>query len=176
MQTEALRKVLQVWRQQEEVAEARLEVLAALTAQLTGQGPAITPQPMEALAALLKQVSLPVPGVRRLLAPAATQDSLPVTHRLAIVRILKELEPGEDEEPGELDSSLLAELYQTLADIQEVLPQASLAREELEGEVARGGLFRRLLEEASSAGQAVALYGLAGDWGVEGRLAATAAR
>ena len=46
----------------------------------------------------------------------------------------------------------------------------------LEGEVARGGLFRRLLEGASSAGQAVALYGLARDWGVEGRLAATAAR
>ena len=141
-EVEAVRGVLQVWWQQEDVGEAGLEVLAALTAQLTGQGPAITPQPMEALAALLKQVSLPVPGVRRLLAPAATQDSLPVTHRLAIVRILKELEPGEDEEPGELDSSLLAELYQTLADIQEVLPQASLAREELEGGGGQGGSWR----------------------------------
>ena len=43
---------------------------------------------------------------------------------------------------GELHSFLLAELYQTLAHIQEVLPEAIPAREELEGEVARAWLFR----------------------------------
>ena len=162
--------VMQLWKQQEQVEGAWEEVVGALAGQVRGQGQVVA-EPLALLERLAP--SLPAALLSRLLAPLVTEDQVAIKDRLAIVHILKQLGEGEE---VEADTVELAELYQTQHELQQVLPELEVTREDLESADSRRRLLGRLLASCSSAVEVAKVAELSGGWEVEGRVFMVASR
>jgi len=162
--------VMQLWKQQEQVEAAWEEVVGALAGQVRGQGQVVA-EPLALLERLAP--SLPAALLSRLLAPLVTEDQVAIKDRLAIVHILKQLGEGEE---VEADTEELAELYQTQHELQQVLPELEVTREDLESADSRRRLLGRLLASCSSAVEVAKVAELSRGWGVEGRVYMVASR
>jgi len=159
--------IMQLWKQQkDEVCEAGLELLTATAAQLTDKDTvSITSSPILLLETLASQYPLPGPEVSDTLSTLCTDEKVSVSDRLALVRILKGLEVTATSS-NELDSSFLADLYQTQHDIQNILPTFTVVNGDLEGTQSRLDLFHRLVTACSCAQEVTKVYSLVKEWEV----------
>ena len=170
---ETAQGVMRLWKQRMDVEVAGLDLVEAVVKQLSGDGGEVTKEPLAVLELLASQYDLPVAKVVELVTPLCTDDQLAVQDKLLLIKLVRGLQETPD--PG-LDSSALTELYQAQAEVEEVLPGFVLVSGDLEGGQARGGLFARLLEACTTAGEVASIEELARQWQVEGRVAKAAVR
>ena len=136
--------VMKVWKQEEEVETVWEELLIAGADQLKEQNEnMVVSEPMKLLE---KLASLASPSIiSRHLVPLARDERVSVADRLALVQLLKHVDVQEDEGESVLDSSNLANLYQTQHDIQQILPSFSVTEVDLVSTQSKQNLLEKLL-------------------------------
>jgi len=161
---EVVEGVMKVWKQEEEVETAWEELLCAGAKQLKEQKEnMVVSEPMK----LLEQLSnLASPSIlSQHLVPLARDERVGVADRLALVQLLKHLDVNEDE-GGEsvLDSSNLANLYQTQHAIQQILPSSSVTEVDLVSTQSKQDLLEKLLAACGWLSEIQQVAEVAKDW------------
>ena len=155
--------VMKVWKQEKEVDAVWEELLRAGAEQLKGQSEnVIVSEPMK----LLEQISqLISPSIlSRHLVPLAREEMVDVADRLALVGLLKDLDVKEDEGESVLDSSQLANLYQTQHDIQKILPSFTVTETDLTSTQSKQNLLEKLLAGCEGVLEVEQVAEVAKDW------------
>lgn len=166
---------MKVWKQEEEVETAWEELLCAGAEQLQEQKEnMVISEPMK----LLEQLSnLASPStLSQHLVPLARDERVGVADRLALVQLLKHLDVHEDDGESILDSSNLANLYQTQHAIQQILPNSSVTEVDLVSNQSKQDLLEKLLAACGGLSEIQQVAEVAKDWELESWLFSVARR
>ena len=156
--------LVKVWKQDLESCESGLlEVLQAVIDQILDDGPILSKEPFKLLEFLFKKFDLPPASLSDIISPLCTNEVVPVNNRLTLVKLLKELKV-EAGSVADLDSSMLASLYETQHEIQTILPEFKVEKADLENNNAKWKLFEKMVVKCSTANQLVDLYKLVQKW------------
>ena len=167
--------VMKVWKQEEEVETAWEELLSAGAEQLKEQKEnMVVPEPMRLLEQLANLASPSI--LLRHLVPLARDESVCVADRLALVKLLKHLDVQDDEEESVLDSSNLANLYQTQHAVQQILPSFSVAEVDLVSTQSKLNLLEQLLTACEGVLEVQQVAQVAKDWELDSWLFTVARR
>jgi len=172
---EVVEGVMKVWKQEEEVKTAWEELLSAGAEQLKEQKEdMVVSEPMK----LLEQLAnLAAPSIlSRHLVPLARDERVGVADRLALVQLLKHLDVQEDEGESVLDSSNLANLYQTQHAIQQILPSFSVTEVDLISTQSKQNLLEKLVAACEGLSEIQQVAEVAKDWELESWLFTVARR
>ena len=172
---EVVEGVMKVWKQEEEVGTAWEELLSAGAEQLKEQKEdMVVSEPMK----LLEQLAnLAAPSIlSRHLVPLARDERVGVADRLALVQLLKHLDVQEDEGESVLDSSNLANLYQTQHAIQQILPSFSVTEVDLISTQSKQNLLEKLVATCEGLSEIQQVAEVAKDWELESWLFTVARR
>jgi len=162
--TNVIKSLVQVWKQDlNSCSEGLLEILQADIDQILHVGKEITEEPFKLLESLLKSFDLPSMELSELISPLCTNDGVPINHRLTLVKLLKELavEVGPN---ADLDSSMLAVLYETQHDIERILPDFIIEKSDLENNGAKWQLFEKIVNQCTTSKQLLDFHGLMQKW------------
>ena len=161
---EVVENFIKVWKQKEDAVNSSfIELLEAVIDQITHCGKVITEAPVIFIENLSSLKSLPELSSR--LAPLCTNESIPVNQRLAFVKILKQIKfDSETDDSADLDSSMLAALFEVQQDVVRILPDFLVEKNEIENNISRCGLFERILFECVSSKQLLEVYDLIQNW------------
>ena len=163
-QEEVILTVVQVWKQALESATAGLmEVLQANVDQISGDGPVVCKDPFSLIKNLCENFKVGAEEVSAAVSPLCTNEAVSVQDRLDLVRLLKTLEVAVVTE-SELDSSMLASLYETQHQLLTILPDFTVEKEDLQSFHTKYSLFQRAVAACSSGQQLVAVYRLVTAW------------
>ena len=167
--------VMKVWKQEEEVETAWEELLSAGAEQLKEQKEnMVVPEPMRLLEQLANLASPSI--LLRHLVPLARDERVCVADRLALVKLLKHLDVQDDEEESVLDSSNLANLYQTQHAVQQILPSFSVAEVDLVSTQSKLNLLEQLLTACEGVLEVQQVAEVAKDWELDSWLFTVARR
>ena len=163
---EVVENLIKLWKQEEDAVNVFLvELLQAVIDQIADSGQAITEEPFIFIENLAGFKSLPGPQLSSKLAPLCTNESLPVNQRLAFVKILKKIKTEcETSDTGDLDSSMLAALFEVQQDVVRILPDFVVEKSDIENNERRWSLFENILFECSSSKQLLEVYDLIQTW------------
>jgi len=168
--------VMKVWKQDEEVEVGWEELLSAGADQLKEQKKEnmVVSEPIKLLEKLANLASPST--LSRHLVPLARDERVCVADRLALVQLLKHLDVQEDEGESVLDSSNLANLYQTQHAIQQILPNFSVAEVDLVSTRSKLNLLEQLLIACEAVSEVQKVAEVAKDWELDSWLFTVARR
>ena len=162
---EIVENLIKMWKQEDAVSTLLLELLQTVVDQITDNGKVITEDPVIFIENLTSFKSLPGLEFSSKLAPLCTNESIPVNQRLAFVKILKQIKTEcETSDTADLDSSMLAEMFEVQQEVVRILPDFVVQKNEIENNTARWGLFKRILSDCSSSKQLLEVYDLIQNW------------
>merc|ERR1719470_217643 len=158
-----IKSLMQVWKQElDSYAAGLLEILQADIDQILEVGQDISKEPFKLLESLFRHYDLPAKDLSELISPLCTNEAVPVHHRLTLIK-LKELKVEVGSE-SDLDSSILAALYETQHDIQNILPGISVEKSDLENNNSRWQLFEKIVSSCNTTKQLLDFYQLVQKW------------
>jgi len=156
-----LSEIIRTWKEGE--SDGFLEALDAVIDQVTQDGEKITDDPFKFIAKICQLEVIPNSKLSLKLSPLCTNESVPVEQRLALVKTLKKLKV-EVEAEEDLDSSMLASLFETQHEVEKILPGFVVTRNDLESNFTKWKLFERITTECKSSQQLLELRSLIGNW------------
>jgi len=159
-----IKSLVQVWKQEiESCIAGLLEILQAVIDQILEVGQDISKEPFKLLENLFRYYDLPAKDLSELISPLCTNEAVPVHHRLTLIKLVKELNVEVGSE-SDLDSSVLAALYETQHDIQTILPGISVEKSDLENNNSRWQLYERIVSSCNTTKQLLDFYLLVQKW------------
>ena len=163
---EVVENLIKLWKQEEDAVNVFLvQLLQVVIDQIADSGKAITEEPFIFIENLAGFKSLPGPQLSSKLAPLCTNESIPVNQRLAFVKILKKIKTEcETSDTEDLDSSMLAALFEVQQDVVRILPDFVVEKSDIENNSRRWSLFENILLECSSPKQLLEVYDLIQTW------------
>ena len=154
-------QIIQIWKEGEN--DGFLESLDAVIDQLTQDGEKITNDPFQFIEKICQLEVIPNSKLSLKLSPLCTNELVPVEQRLALVKTLKKLKV-ELEAEEDLDSSMLASLFETQHQIEKILPGLVVSKNDLETNFTKWKLFEKITNECNSSQQLLELQSLIGNW------------
>jgi len=159
-----IKSLIQVWKQDlESCTVGLLEVLQADVDQILEVGQEISKEPFKLLENLFRHYDLPATDLSELVSPLCTNEGVPVHQRLTLIKLVKELKVEVGSE-SDLDSSILAALYETQHDIQTILPGFSVEKADLEDNNCKWQLFEKIVTNCTTTTQLLEFYQLVKKW------------
>ena len=172
--TELVSNLIRIWKQNGEdisdgyselVTAGYMQLLTAVIEQVTAGGAAVTSQPFTFLERACSCQLVAGPRLSSLLTPLCTDETVAVTQRLAIVRSLKtlnlELEADGEED---LDSSMLASLFEIQQEVVKILPEFPVDKADVENNETKWKLFEKMVATCSEPMQLVSIHQLIQNW------------
>jgi len=164
MNTTVVHSLIQVWKQDlESCTSGLLEILQTAIDQVLEVGQDISTEPFKLIESLIRFHNLPAKNLSDLVSPLCTNEAIPVHHRLSLIKLVKELkvEVGTSDD---LDSSILAALYETQHNIQQILPEFSVDKSDLDDNGAKWKLFDKVVATCTTNDQLLEVYNLIHTW------------
>merc|ERR550539_361801 len=154
--------IIQIWKDGEE-KEGFLETLQAVVDQVADDGDTITEEPFKFIEIICQLEIISNTELSSKLSPLCTNEMVPLQQRLALVKTLKKLKV-ELEADEDLDSSMLASLFETQHQIEKILPGFVVTKADLVCNFSKWALLERLTTECNSSQQLLELHSLIGNW------------
>ena len=166
MDPEVVNNMIKLWKQDENQVEAGyFELLQAVIKQITENGPKETQDPFTFIENLCSVKKLLGSQLSNKLTPLCTNEAIPVNQRLSLVRMLKQIKVEfEASDTEDLDSSMLAALFEVQQEVVKIFPDLVVEESEIENNTSRWGLFERILNECLSSEQVLKVYDLIQNW------------
>jgi len=159
-----INSLIQVWKQDlESCTSGMLEILQAAIDQILEVGQDISEEPFKLIENLVRYHDLPSKNLSELLSPLCINEGIAVHHRLDLIKLVKELKVEVGAE-SDLDSSILAALYETQHDIQKILPEFSVDKSNLEDNDTKWELFDKVVASCTTTAQLMEVYQLVQKW------------
>ena len=157
-----LSAIIQIWKDGEE-NEGFSETLQAVVDQVAADGDRITEDPFKFIEIICQLEIISNTELSNKLSPLCTNETVPLQERLALVKTLKKLKV-ELEAEDDLDSSMLASLFETQHQIEKILPGFVVTKADLVCSLTKWSLFEKISAECNSSQQLLELYTLIGNW------------
>ena len=154
--------IIQIWKDGEE-NEGFLETLQAVVDQVADDGDTITEEPFKFIEIICQLQIISNTELSSKLSPLCTNEMVPLQQRLALVKTLKKLKV-ELEADEDLDSSMLASLFETQHQIENILPGFVVTKADLVSNFSKWALFEKITTECNSSQQLLELHSLIGNW------------
>ena len=157
--------IVNIWQgDSEKITDGYIQLLKAVIDQVIIGTEVISEDPYVVMENICKFYELPGELVSPLLSPLCTNDMVPVHNRLSLVKTLKMMEIAVETPSEDLDSSMLATLFETQQDLVKILPQFSVDKSDLVDNEAKWKLLERLVSQCTNAQQLVQTHELIGNW------------
>ena len=154
--------IIEIWKDGEET-EGFLDTLQAVVDQVSIDGARVTEEPFRFIEIFCQLGVISNTQLSSKLSPLCTNEMVPLQQRLALVKTLKKLKV-ELEADEDLDSSMLASLFETQHQIEKILPGFVVTKADLVSNVSKWALFEKITNECNSAQQLLELHSLIGNW------------
>jgi len=166
MDPEVVNNMIKLWKQDENQVEAGyFELLQAVIKQITENGLKVTQDPFTFIENLCSVKKLLGSQLSNKLTPMCTNEAIPVNQRLFLVRMLKQIKVEfEASDTEDLDSSMLAALFEVQQEVVKIFPDLVVEESEIENNTSRWGLFERIVNECLSSEQVLNVYDLIQNW------------